>query len=794
MKKLLFIIAILLIPIFVLAQINYSIKGKIISSNDYLPAGNVIVLHPNDSTFITGNFFMDGKFEINDIQNEEVLLQFSSLEFDDTFITVNYNNQSVLDLGEIQVQKSGVALDEIVVKSRRPIYNQKADGTVEVLIQNTTLAASSSVNEILSKSPDVIMDEENGISIFGKGNTILYLNNKRITASQLSLIAPSNIQKIEIIRNPSAKYDAEGAAVIHIKTIQNISDGYQAKFKQNITYSDFAGLNTFSNLSLNYNKGRFSSNAYYSLLMGEDRHILYTTRNREDAEIYLSTDLTTEWKFKYDNFSYYGLGIQYDLKDKSYFSLEYSGSFEKEGGNTLSNNTIADNQSTSLYKSDINVDEKQINNSLSFNYNKPLDTLGSSFFLGTQYIDFGTGNDNLILEESIEQNDNLSRSLKNLSNLDIQILSGQADYTKVFNSKNTIEIGARYSHVKNDSYLDFLVSDDASLFILDADLSNIFNYDETIGAAYFSFKSKLNDKINYTIGLRSELTKYNMMVSSQEDLIQDKYVNFFPNFSTQLKISDDFHLGFSYTSRINRPAYQRLNPVLLYQDPYTSIQGNPELKPEIVHGFELNSKLKKTNIKVGYNHYINPMGGGAIRGNDPKSYILQRFNFDKRQILFSSISRTFENKWMTSTNTLNMKFTSIDESEYGFEKLAFRPNLYFYSNNRFNVSDLFNVEVLLWCLGKNNDGVYQRYESYNASLTLDKSFLDNSLKIRLTANDIFKTVRAWGDYQVGPTDIFFKRRWNTDYFRVSVMYNLGKLKQGNYKNKAVGDTESNRTR
>mgnify|MGYP000176854811 CR=1 FL=1 len=130
------LIAILLItPFLSFSQTNYTVIGKVVDENGYLPAGNVIALHPVDSSFISGNSFFAGEFELNDLKQQDILLQFTSLEFADAFVAIRYENNSPIDLGNIQVQKSAVALDEIVVKGRRPIYTQKADGTIAVLTQ-----------------------------------------------------------------------------------------------------------------------------------------------------------------------------------------------------------------------------------------------------------------------------------------------------------------------------------------------------------------------------------------------------------------------------------------------------------------------------------------------------------------------------------------------------------------------------------------------------------------------------------------------------------------------------------
>lgn len=794
MKKLFSLFLFLSTVTLSLAQNNFTVKGTIILPDGYLPAGNVMALNPIDSTLIKGDFFLDGAFGLTGIEEPTVVLQLTSLEFADQFHRISFVDHPIVDLGELVVNSGGVALSEVVVKSKRPVYKQHLDGTLEVLIESTTLAASNSINEILTKTPDVLTDEEGQISVFGKGNAIIYLNGKRITNSQLNLIAPANIKKIEIIRNPSAKYDADGAAVIHIQTIQKIEDGYQVNLKQNINYSTFGGTNAYSSIAFNQKSGAFTTNGFYSLLQGKRREQLFTTRNREEEALFLNTALTTDWEYEYDNYSNYGLGGQWDGEKGNYVSLEYSGFFEQLGGQQLSYNRIEDRGGVNFYDSQVDRDVKSVNHTFSLNYQQPLDTLGSHLFMGGQYATFTDDRDNLIHESSSGDTDNNTRLLKNIFDMDIHLYSGQMDFTKVFSNKNSLAIGSKYSLVTNGSTLDFLVANDGENFQINPTFSNRFNYEETIAAAYLSFTGQTNHQWQYTLGLRGEITHYDLLVSDQADVIQDRYVNLFPNFSIGKQFTENFQANFSYTSSIRRPAYYRLNPLIIYQDPYTSIQGNPNLIPEKQHAFEFGTQLAQNNFTLGYNYTIDPLGARAVRGNDFKSYILLPVNYTLRHEYFASVARTFTTKWWTSRNTLSLRHTDIKESVLDAKRITPKPNVYFYSNNTFNIANLFNLELLTWYLSDQFTGITHRQERFNLTLTVEKTFLDKALKIRLIANDIFHTNRAAGNYEVGATAIYFNRQWSSNYFGISIMYDFGKLKESGFKNRAVGEVERSRVR
>ncbi|MEL6925959.1 MAG: hypothetical protein AAFO94_18100 [Bacteroidota bacterium] len=180
MKTMLSLLITCALPFFVFSQTSYRVTGILQTADGHLPSGNIMALRADDSTFVKGDYFLDGQFELSELTEQNLLLQFTSLEFADYIIPVHFDQQRNVDLGTLVVNTSGLNLNEVVVKTKRPSYVQKADGTVEVMIENTSLASSNSVQEILSKSPDVVTNEDGELTLFGKGKAIIYLNGKRI--------------------------------------------------------------------------------------------------------------------------------------------------------------------------------------------------------------------------------------------------------------------------------------------------------------------------------------------------------------------------------------------------------------------------------------------------------------------------------------------------------------------------------------------------------------------------------------------------------------------------------------
>ncbi|OOG67160.1 outer membrane beta-barrel family protein [Flavobacterium sp. A45] len=699
----------------------------------------------------------------------------------------NSNKQVVKDTIKIS-QKSTVDLDEVKVVSKVPLFTSKSNGTVEVNVANTILATSTSVIEILSKSPNVIV-AENGVSVFGKGEAIIYLNGVQITNERLASISASQIKKIEIISNPSSKYDAEGKAVINVITVANFEEGYKGAVNQYYTVSDFSAPSATTNANINYKKKKISLIGSYGLLLGETREILNTTRTRPPEIDNFKSKLKTDWEREYKNFSNYTLGGQYDFNEKKNISVEYSGYSNSLGGTTKSENSITSNTMDGFFKSKIDNDVITNNNSISANYNTKIDSLGTSLFIGTQYSLFDSETDDYIDEKNSVNGEQSFRNLNNKIGHKIKVFSTQTDYTKAFSSKSRLDFGAKYSAVENKSNSDFYVAENGNPFILDEQLSNDFEYQEMISAAYMNYAGEINEKTNYGIGIRSEFTKYdlNTIIQKRED-----YLDFFPSAYINMKLSEKAQIRASYSSRITRPRYQALNPTIIYQDAFTTIEGNPELKPERTQSFEISTSISKYNFKVGYNYTTDPISGAALEGDNENSYVLKTINLSTLKSYFASLSVPYGNDWWTSMNTVNVSYDEFVSNDIIFSIKESKPLYYFYSSNQFDIKKVFKVQLLGWYLGEKYDGLFYRKSRSLLTLGVEKNFFNQSLKVKIMANDIFHKDKPEGNYEVGQTFVEYGRTLNTDYYRLILTYNFGKLKKVNYGNTSSGESESGR--
>jgi hypothetical protein len=353
-------------------------------------------------------------------------------------------------------------------------------------------------------------------------------------------------------------------------------------------------------------------------------------------------------------------------------------------------------------------------------------------------------------------------------------------------------MGTKLGSVSNKSNSIFLVSPNNGNFTLDENLSRDFEYNEQIYGAYINYKKSVLDKVNYSFGLRGELTEYDLVTDNLDRTIQKSYFNLFPNASIGMTLNDNKSLFASYASRIARPRYESLNPSIVYQDAFTSIQGNPNIVPEKIHSLEIGANFRQLTLKLGYNYTIDPITGGAVQGEDPKSYILKGLNSDKQHDIFANLTLPINTNWWTSMNTLTVSYNKLMDTRSSFGFKETRPQAYFYTNNKFTLFAGLKMQLIAWYLSNRYDGIYFRKNQAEITLSLEKEFFDKSLKLQVVANDIFQTNKPDGDYRLGNTLVLFDRINNTRYFRFMVTYNFGKLKKTNYQRKSTGEEENSR--
>lgn len=774
------------------AQSYHRIHGIIKNTNDSLVMGNALLLSRADSSLIKGVFFLNGFFEVNNPTNVDVLLKISVIGYKDTILSV-LNTEVSGDLGVIYLQDKLLQLDAVTVTANAPHIKRSVEGVTTANIENTILSSSTTPLEVLAKLPNLLV-EENRVSVVGKGEALIYLDGKQVSMSQVVALSVSQISKVEIINNPSAKYDAEGKAVINIISIEDNHEGFQGKLMQRSTWAKHPLSYTSSNL--NWRKGKWSVVSDYGIKFGKDWGTNLLTRE------VLGNGLSSKFINDFEDNSQskyvanYRLGSKYQIDKSRNVTIEYLGSQNIKNQDSKAITSFID---PSDYETIINAKTtgalNNQSNALNLNYYQLNDTLGSNMFFGGQYSSFFSDDESFI-DETIEKNlNNTFETQLNKSFSNITFATAQLDVEKNYLPRGKFNYGAKFIHAKNTGKIDFFTKHlIENKFIQIPDLSNDFEYSENISAAYMQYSKKMENNLNYTIGIRGEYTdaKGNSKNLSQT-IIDTAYLNFFPDVSIQLPINKKIKLGISYSSRINRPSYQDIDPFLFYVDSLTSKQGNPELQPEYIYSIESSLSMTGYTFTFGYTYtrdafrYV--MIGG---GNGPNSTILKQVNMQSENSYFISLTIPFSYKKFSSYNVIGATLDQILDNRPEFRTVDFTPRPYLYSKNSLLIDKIGEIELNVQYMGTRFDGIFYRKPFYTVSMGWSRAFLNKKLHCSFLINDMLKSFEVDGYYKLASSKVSYLRKFNSYYYHFTLSYNFGKLKEVNYKSQNVGEDADKR--
>lgn len=762
---------------------QYHIKGQVFTEENIpLVAGNVLAYTVSDSAFITGGIIVNGAFDISPINTTNVILKIKSLETESLYLNVsNAENHLIVDLGTLTLKNNEI-LQTIEVIKYVPLYEVEGT-TTKVNVEKTLLSESITPLEILKKSPGVKVQDDN-VTVIGRGNTIIYADGQQITVDQFNLIPVDQIIQIEIIKDPSAKYGSEAGAVINVITKNYYREGIQVNLRQAFLLPTFASS---TNIGINYEEKKWLIQANYSGMLGN----AWNTRNRktERAALYKTElNLREESTVNRHNGSF---GVSYKLDSSSNFTVEYKGSSTAVAVDITSANTILTKQTTQYDA--FNTGTVGItNHSLIGNYKKRLDTLGSSFFFGTQYSGYHLDLYEDISEDiTIDTNALTNKKRQITSNNWINLLSGQVDYQKFLHPSFSISAGLRYSNSINKGDLQMHNQIENEL-VLVSDYSSTTAFSEELFAAYAEANKQIRT-FNFRAGIRFERTVANGITTQQNQISLNRNYNWFiPSILISKKLNKFINVNLSYNINTGRPSYYELDPKVFYIDSLTAKQGNPLLLPQLDHSVKLALNVGRLQLDATYYRSVNAFKDVTKEGlGGPNSIVLYRENVDADRF-YASATLPLQRSFFTAYFNYSLNLDKII-GEYGdFSSINLKPSHYFYLYTQVKVKKLVNIEVIGNYFSGRYDGIYQDLKSYSLSIGLSRTFLKDRLKCSILANDVFFSEQERGTYYIGDYSVSYLDKGYSRYVRFSLNYSFGKLKERNYQSVDVGDNEKNR--
>lgn len=773
---------------------NYTIIGKIVDSDSKpIELGNVIALSTKDSSIIKGNVFMSGQFELNGIFDNVIILKITAFGLKDQFQQVfRQNNDTLIDAGTIQLSRNNT-LKEVEVIYKVPLFERDGE-KVKVNVENSALNNVGTALDVLKKSPTVMVDNTDNVSVFGKGATIIYVDGQQITSIDILKTIPStDIKEIEIISNPSAKYDASGKAVINIITKKNNLEGYSGNLIQIASYGK--GVLSYTGLRFNYKRKKWATFISYGLPHGQDwKSDEYSreVKNDDTTTIVMKNKISTN--LNQTNFQNYRAGVTYTFDSVTSIGIQYSGYYYRSKNFTDNINEIFKNADTPLIIQTNTISKPiKIMNSANIYFTKKIDTLQSEYSLTGQYGNFNSTNSDQISEQVFIGNDPNEQMKRNGGVNVIQIFTVQADLNKAFNKKWKLESGIKGSRISNQSDIN-LENYSSGVWISDPAYFNSFKYNESILGVYSQLRYSRN-KINARLGGRAEYYDANgfSKISGQQ-IISRENINLFPSAFLGYDLTKDINTSLTYSSRITRPTFQDMDPFVNFIDSLSSFRGNPYLLPSYTHSFEASVIYRQqASLVFGYSRTNGEMALVVDKLNDgTDAFTATTKNLNFAETYSVGVVIPYNLDWWSTYNYFGYMKNTFTYNSGGIAVQNKKPTFYMYLYDEFRIKKILSVEVTYQYTSAGADGIFTFEPFSNLSANIKKTFFKDKLTCRLTADDILSSSFKTGSSNVNGYNVSYISKANTHSFGISLNYRFGKLKENLDKEKGVNKEEYDR--
>jgi outer membrane receptor protein involved in Fe transport len=800
MKKLLMLALCWYIPATMMAQTapqTLSVKGTVIDSVSNKPLGyvTVVLLDAKTQQSVKGGLTKDdGTFELKDLPLKEYQLGFASVGYKNK--TIKIPGTADVNVGNVLLTAANNQLKEVSITAVRPIMKQEVD-RISYDVQADPESKAITALDMMRKVPLLSVDADDNIKLKGSGNYKILINGKesalvaKSPSDVLRAMPATNIEKIEVITTPPAKYDAEGlSGIINIITKKNADQGYNANISGR--YNTIWGPGV--NLNANIKQGKFG----VTMFIGTNKRN-NTQSTSGNSQVFTSGNSITQTgvNSRRGNNRYGNVELSYEIDSLNLLtgSLEFFKGNNNQDGNQLTSNRNSDGSIAQQYSQLSNGYngwqgmDAAINYQLGFkNKKERLLTVSYkySYSPNTQY-------NNSIFSDLVNIYHSDQPDFNQYNNAGGREHTFQIDYAEPFKVV-TLEVGGKA--ILRNNFSDFHRSDRdsaTSQYVENPAFTDNFNYHQDVYSVYNSYQVKLA-KYTAKAGLRLEHTNINADFSSVNAKVNQNYNNLIPSISIQRSFKSS-SINFGFTQRIQRPDIYQLNPFVDNSNPQFISTGNPNLRPELNNTFEFTySNFAKSSFNAGLSY--------AFSNNSIQNVTNLSVNKKADNSLDTVTTTTYQNLGSNrslglniSTNlSLTKRLTLNLNGEMSYIWLKGTYNGEFYKNSGFRGqafgslgykfdggyrlgfdAGFFSGDVNLQ--GKSSNFVFNSY-------VLTKEFLDKKATISLVASNPYSKYRKYTSTTNTPQfsqTSFFENPYRN--YAVRFSYRFGKLNSEIKKNK-----------
>jgi len=745
-----------------------TLTGKVIDKKTNEPLPYVTITVKDEGKIISGSITKEnGTFNLNNLplKTLNVEIVFIGYKKFETTVTFSKDDKS-LNLKNIALEDESKQLSEVIITKEKSAIVQKIDRKV-VTVGKDLQATGSTAADIMNNIPTVNVDlQNNTVSLRGNENVKILINGKpsNLTALQvLQQIPSTSIKQIELITNPSAKYNPEGmSGIINIVLNKNAALGFNGNVNSGVVFGIVPKFN--GSLDMNYKVNKFNFYSTYSLNHGKriNQGIVHWDKYNSAEDYDLSFKIT---EFNKEHFT--KLGSDYYINDKntlSFYTLQTFNSpvFKFENGVNYYNPATPDqvqiqnstgkskNQTYNLaFKHLFDKEEKTLDIELNYNTDKsPENSL------------FVDGNNTFL------RKNNVTKDGKNFI--------GNIDFVNPINETTKLELG-----------LESRLDETSNTFVVNDNFDADFNFERNIESAYGNF-SKQYTKWSYQVGLRLE--SYDVKGTFKKtgfanETFTDYIFTAYPSAYLTYNPSENNSFNFNYSRRVDRPNMEQVNKIRQWSTSTIEQIGNSELKPQFTNSIEANytHKLKKGNITAGaFVRFIKDEINQVLTSNpyDPTKQLMTFTNFDKNQEYGLELSGNYEfKKWWNVNFGVDNYFNNtkgiIEKSDGNLYAEKINATLFnSRMNHTFKVTKNFRLIWFTMYSGARQGLQFSNKDMWKTDLGSRLDLFEGKGSLSLRFNDIFKTMKS-RFYSTEPANINGTFRWESQTVNLNFSYRFG---------------------
>jgi len=801
MRPLIFLVSFFFIHSALISQ-NASVEGRVSdSASQAISYATVSLMTAADSSLVKTDLCDEGGMFRFTVKPGEyfIAVYFSGyVKYLSERFTLQAGEKKTLS---VVMQHASKDLREVEVSVQKPFIEHFADKTV-VNVENSIVSTGGSAYDVLERSPGISIDQDGNISMKGKQGVNVMIDGKPVhmsadqLAGYLKGMPASTVEKIELISNPSSKYDAAGTAgIIDIKTKKGRKDGFNTSvygaYGQGIYEKLSAGM------SFNFKKKKFNWFGNYDYGRKRDFYDLELDRT-------FYTHDTPVTRYSQHNFVMFPFNTHNAKLGCDIFVAKNTTLGFVAGGNSNhftspghSNSKTLDGSDALLYYFDTEngAAEARDNAYANLNFRHTFDTLGRELKADVDYV---------VYTNPIRQNFSNTytdpagneylppTSIRTSVKANLRIYSAKADYVHPFSTSAKMEAGIKSSYVTADNDKVFY-STNNGVETVDTGKTNHFLYEENINAAYINF-SKEWDKFSIQLGLRREQTLVNGNQVTSHITFKRSYSQLFPSAFLLYKINEKNNLSLSYSRRISRPNYQSLNPFILYVDPTFYKQGNPYLEPELSDNIELSYNFNDNLGITPYYSYASRSISAVLLQDDVNKITVQtEQNMDHVDYYGLSMNVTLKPfKWWNSFNNIELYKGTYSGSQQGEQYVRSNTVLSVNTTNSFILGKTLSAELSFFYKTKEVYSVLDINPSSSLNIGIKRSFLEKKLILKLSGTDLLYMNNTSGAVKFSSINERFSRHRDTRVITLSLTWIIGKGGSSASAKRASGAEEEKR--